>query len=99
MEPILADAGWMGILGSVALTLVGFVANKYVIPFLKIGRRQKYAEFIAAIAEEAIDELRTKYPDKGWLEHLQEAIDVVISITGIDAEIAQRAVKAAAARR
>lgn len=99
METIFADNGWLNILGSVALTLAGFVANKYIIPFLNVGRRKKYAEYIAAIAEEAIDELRTKYPDKTWLEHLQEAIEVVISITAIDADIAARAVKAAAARR
>lgn len=99
MEPILSSGGWLGILGSIALTLAGFVANKYIIPFLQVGRRQKYAEFIAAIAEEAIDELRNKYPDKAWLEHLQEAIDVVIMITGISPEIAQRAVRAAASRR
>ncbi len=99
MDFILSDGGWLGILGSIALTLVGFVANKYVIPFLQVGKRQKYAEYIAAIAGEAIDDLRNRYPDKAWLEHLQEAVDVVIAITGIAPDIAVRAVHAAAARR
>lgn len=90
---------WLGILGSIGLTLLGFVAQRYVIPFLQVGRRQKYAEFIAAIAEEAIDELRAKYPSKSWLKHLDEAVDVVVEITGISHEIGRRAVKAAAARR
>jgi hypothetical protein len=89
----------MGIFGSLGLTLLGFVAQKYVVPFLKVGRRQKYAQYIAAIADEAIDELRIKYPEKTWLKHLDEAVDVVVEITGISHEISLRAVRAAAARR
>ena len=100
MELSLFDPGsWLGILGSVGLTLLGYVAQRYVVPFLKVGRRQKYAEFIAAIAEEAIDELRTKYPDKEWLTHLDEAVAIVCEITGISPEIGLRAVNAAAARK
>ncbi len=100
MESILSQAGSLaGLLGSVALVLATYVANKYVIPFLKVGKRQYYAQFIATIADEVTDDLRNKYPDKQWLKHLDEAVDSLIAICGIPAEIAKRAISAAAARK
>jgi len=100
VEALLSDPGsWVGILGSVAMLLAGFAANKYVIPFLKVGRRQQYAHFIATIADEVTDDLRSKYPDKKWLKHLDEAVDRLIAICGISSEIARRAISAATARK
>jgi hypothetical protein len=97
--PVITAGSWLGILGSTALMLAAFVANKYVIPFLQAGQRQKVAEFVAAIAEDIIDELRQKYPDKEWLTHLDEAIDSLVSICGISPDIAERAIRATAARK
>ena len=100
MESILSQAGsWGGLLGSVALVLATYVANKYVIPFLKVGKRQKYAQFIATIANEVTDDLRNRYPDKKWLKYLDEAVDRLIAICGVSPEIARRAISAAAARK
>ena len=100
MDFSLAQSGsWLGILGSVGLLLLGHVANKYVIPYLQIGKRRQYAGLIAQIADEATDDLRAKYSDRQWLERLDEAVDVVIDILGISPEIARRAVRAAAARK
>lgn len=87
------------LVGSVAVIVAGWIANKYVVPFLHVGRRQRYAELIATLADEITDELQELYPDRGWLEHLDEAVDKLISILGIDPEIARRAVRAAAARK
>ena len=89
----------IGLLGTVGLTLIGYLANRYVIPFLKVGKRQKYALYIAAIADELTDELRATYPEREWLGHLDEAVDSLISICGVTPDIARRAVKASAARK
>ena len=87
------------LVGSVAVIVAGWIANKYVVPFLHVGRRQRYAELIATLADEITDELMGLYPDTAWLEHLDEAVDKLISILGIDSDIARRAIRAAAARK
>jgi len=92
-------SSWLGLLGSIGLTLAAYLANRYVIPFLKVGKRQKYAEFIAIIADELTDELRAKYPERQWLQHLDEVVDRLAEICGVSKEIALRAVRAAAARK
>ena len=100
METLFSQPGsWLSILGSTALLLAGWVANKYVIPFLRVGEKQKYAEFVAIIADEVTDDLRGKYPDEQWLKYLDEAIDRLITICGVSPEIAKRAISAAAARK
>ena len=99
-EAILGHSGsWLGLLGTVALTLTGYVANRYIIPFLKVGKRQKYAQYVAAIADELTDALRARHPEKEWLEHLDEAVDTLAAICGVSPEIARRAIKASAARK
>ena len=100
MELLLGNpTSLLGILGTVGLTLAGYLARKYVIPFLQVGKRQKYAQYIAAIADELTDELRVKYPGSDWLVHLDEAVDTLIEICGVTQEIARRALQAAAARK
>ncbi|MDZ4723779.1 MAG: hypothetical protein SGI97_07745 [candidate division Zixibacteria bacterium] len=88
-----------GLLGSVGLALATYLVNKHVIPFLKIGRRQKFAESITVIADEVIADLRAKYPEKEWLSKLDEAIATLASICGIDPQVAKRAINASVARR
>lgn len=87
------------ILGPIALALVGFLAKQYLIPYLQIGRRKRYAEFIARIADEVTDELRIRHPQSKWLKHLDEAVDTLIEIAAISPDIARRAVNASAARK
>ena len=94
-EPI----SWVGVLGSTALLFAGYVTKRYVLPFLKVGKRQKYAQFIAAIADEVTDDLIRKYPGKKWLEYLDEAIDQLIAICEVPPQVARRAVNAAVARK
>lgn len=89
----------LDILGPIALALAGFLAKQYLIPYLQIGRRKRYAEFIARIADEVTDELRTRHPQNKWLKHLDEAVDTLIEIAGISPDIARRAVNASAARK
>ncbi len=100
MQPTFISAdSFLGILGSLGLMLATFLAKKYIIPFLQVGKRQKYAEYIATIADDLIDNLRLKYPDKTWLEHLDEVVDTLVAICGITPEIAKRALQASAARK
>lgn len=98
-ELIFAGDGLFNLLGSIGLMLAGYISNRYLIPFLAIGRRSRYAELITRIADEVTDELRTKYPERQWLAHLDEAIDSLIEILGISQKIALRAVRASAARK
>ena len=99
MESLLQPQSWFGILGSVGLMIAGHIANKYIIPFLKIGKREQYARYIAVIADEVTDELRLKYPDKSWAAYLDEAVDKIIDICDITPEVARRAVTASLSRR
>jgi hypothetical protein len=100
MESVLASSdSWLGLTAAVAMLAVGYLARKYLIPFLAVGHRQQYARFIAAIADEVTDELRAKYPDREWLRHLDEAVDQLIAICGVGEEVAGRAVRAASARK
>ena len=100
MDFIFAKSGSiLGLLGSLGLVMAGYVAKKYVIPFLSVGQRHKYAEYLAAIADDVTDELRAKYPEKEWLAHLDEAVDRLIEICGVSREIARRVVMASVARK
>lgn len=96
---IFNSSSWLGLLGSVGLMLASHLANKYVIPFLQVGKRKHYAEYIAAVAADVTDDLKGKYPEREWLKHLDEAIDTLIAVCGITPEIASRAINAAASRK
>lgn len=99
-DSIFAGANsWLSILGSTALMLGSYLTKKYIVPFLRVGKRKQYAQYIALIADEVTDDLRAKYPQSNWLKHLDEAIDALITITGVTQEIASRAVNAATFRK
>lgn len=99
MESITHGPSLLEILGTIGLTLAGFIAQKFVVPFLSVGKREKYARFIATIANEVIDDLKARYPEKKWLEHLDEAVQTLAEICGVSPDIARRAINAAAGRR
>ncbi len=90
---------WLGLLSSAGMLLVGHITNKYVIPFLQIGKRKKYAQYIATIADEITDDLKNKHPEKDWVKHLDTAIDTLISICDISPQIARRAISASLSRK
>ena len=98
-QNLAAFGSFLDILGSAGIMLIGYVANRFVIPFLKIGKRQKYAEYIARIADDVTDELRTKYPNKNIIVFIDEAVDLIVEIAGISPEIARRAISASIARK
>ena len=99
MESLFSEpTSWLGFLGSAALLLAAGVTKKYVIPFLRVGKRQKYARYIAMIADELTDDLRNTYPDKEWVQHLDEVVDRLAAICGVSPEIARRAINASVGR-
>ena len=92
-------SSWLSLLGSIGIIFAGHIANKYVIPFLKIGNRKDYAQYIAAIADEITDDLKNKYPEKEWLQHVDAAVDSLIAICDISPQVARRAINAAMSRK
>jgi len=100
LETLLTNAvAWTGAVGSVILLLVGYFARKYLVPLLRVAKHQKYAKWIAGIADEVTDDLRARYPDNEWLVHLDEAIDKIIEVCDISPQIARRAAQAAVTRK
>lgn len=100
MEAFLGGAGsWLGLVGTIGLSLAGYLANKFIIPFLRVGNRQKMAQYISIIADDLIDELRHKHPNRKWLEYLDEALEKLVQICEIPHEVARRAIQAAASRK
>ena len=99
MDSITQGPSILEILGTIGLTLAGFLAQKFVIPFLRVGKRERYARLIATIANEVIDDLKVRYPGKKWLEHLDEAVTTLAEICGVSPEIAKRAINAASGRK
>ncbi|RKX23228.1 MAG: hypothetical protein DRP51_00980 [Candidatus Zixiibacteriota bacterium] len=89
----------VGGLGAIIMITAAWVARKYLVPFLKVESRRRYAAYIAAIADEVTDELRLKYPDKSWAVYLDEAVDKIIRICDISPEVARRAAAASISRR
>ncbi len=91
--------GWTGMVGSVILMVVGYLGRKYLIPYLLVAKRREYAIWIAAIADELTDDLKARYPNNGWVNNLDAAIDKLMDICDISKVIAKRAVNAAVARK
>ena len=99
MESLLTEpTSWVSLVGTMAMLLVGNVTRKYVIPFLRVGKRQKYAQYITSIADEVTDDLKSTYPDKEWLKHLDKAVDQLVNVCQITPEIARRAINASVER-
>ena len=63
---LLSAANWLGLIGTISLTLVTYLAKKFLVPFLKIGNRTRHAQYISVIADDITDDLRARYPDNEW---------------------------------
>jgi len=88
-----------GGVGTLVMVIATWAAKKYLIPFLNVESRRRYAAYIAAIADEITDELRLKYPNKPWVAYLDEAVDKIIKVCNISPETARRAVTASLSRK
>jgi hypothetical protein len=88
-----------GGVGAIIMAVTAWFTKKYLIPYLKMESRRRYARWIAIIADELTDDLRARYPHQTLLKYADEAVDRIIQICEIDIEIARRAVSAAIARK
>lgn len=79
--------------------LVSYAAKKYLVPLMQVEKHRRYAKWISAIADEVTDDLVVRYPGRKWLAELDRAVDKIIDICGIDRDVADRAIKAAAGRK
>ncbi|MFH1700738.1 MAG: hypothetical protein ABIE07_09150 [Candidatus Zixiibacteriota bacterium] len=95
-DNLLALAGGIWALAGI---IISYVSKKYLIPMLNVDKKRKYAAWIAAIADELTDDLVARYPDKKWIEELDKAVDKIIEICGINKDVAERAIRAAATRK
>jgi len=88
-----------GGVGTFLMAVVALLARKYLVPYIELESRRKYAAYIAAIADDITDELVLTYPNRKWLEYLDDAVDKIIDVCNIDQDVARRAIQAAAARK
>ena len=86
-------------LGSLGLLLIGWVTQKYLVPYLSTERKKKFAEHILLIADEVTNYFLLKYPKANWAEWIDQAVEQISQITGADREVALRAAKAAIVRK
>ncbi|MCJ7507320.1 MAG: hypothetical protein MUO85_01145 [candidate division Zixibacteria bacterium] len=95
-----AIQGWLvSGMGGLVLVVLGWLIKKHLVPLLATDRARKLAQHILLIADEVTDYFLQKYPGKDWAEWLNQAIDKIMEITGIDKEIAERAIRAALERK
>ena len=88
-----------GGVGALFMVILAYLARTYLVPFLKLEHRRRYAVYIATIADEVTDDLVRRYPDRHWLKYLDQAVDKIIEICNIDRDIAERAASAALSRK
>ena len=92
--------GWfLSGLGSLIVFLVAWLTKEYLVPYLTTEGKRKMAKYILLIADEVTDYFLLKHPELKWTEWIDQAVDKIIEITGVDREIALRAAEAALSRK
>jgi hypothetical protein len=89
--------------GNAILTILGmvivFIGKNYVLPFLKVEKRRRYAKWIAHLADEISDDLLARYPEDSWIKFVDESVDKLMEVCGIDKDVAGRAINSALHRK
>jgi len=85
--------------GTILMIYLGYLIKKEIIPFLKLKRNREIAGYILLIADDVTDYFRLKFPSAHWSVWLDRAVDKIIEITGVGRNAAERAAKAAVARK
>ena len=91
--------GLLGGTAAVVIAIVAWLAKTYLVEFLKVGTRGRYAKWLMYIADDATDDLLMKYPDSTILSLLNEAVDKVMEVCKVDKITATRVTSAAFARK
>lgn len=85
--------------GTILMIYLGYLIKKEIIPFLKLKRNREIAGHILVIADDVTDYFRLKFPSAHWSVWLDRAVDKIIEVTGVGKNAAERAAKAAIARK
>lgn len=85
--------------GTILMIYLGYLIKKEIIPFLKLKRNREIAGYILVIADDVTDYFRLKFPSAHWSVWLDRAVDKIIEITGVGRNAAERAARAAVARK
>jgi len=80
-------------------TILIYFANKYLVPFLRVEKHRRYAEWIGRLADELTDDLVVRFPGQEWLRYVDDAIDKLMELCGIEKDIARRAVNSSLERK
>jgi hypothetical protein len=85
--------------GTILMIYLGYIIKKEIIPLLKLKRNREIAGYILVIADDVTDYFRLKFPSAHWSVWLDRAVDKIIEITGVGRNAAERAARAAVARK
>jgi len=91
--------GIWSIVAATAAGVASWAVGKYLTPFLVARKKREIALWIVVIADEITDALVARYPNNEWTQKLDEAVDALIRICGVDEEVGKRAIEAALARK
>ncbi len=85
--------------GTILMIYLGYLIKKEIVPFLKVKRNKEIAGYILVIADDVTDYFRLKFPSAHWSVWLDRAVDKIIDVTGVGKNAAERAARAAVARK
>ncbi len=86
-------------LGALFMIWLGLFVRKEIVPLLQTKENREMAEYILVIADDVTDFFRLHYPSSHWSVWLDKAVDRIIEITGVGKDVADRAARAAIARK
>ena len=86
-------------LGALFMIVLGIFIKQEIMPLLQATRNREVAEYVLVIADDVTDYFRLKFPNAHWSVWLSQAVDRIIEVTGVGKEVADRAAKAAIARK
>lgn len=89
----------MGGVWSVIGVVVVWLAKKYLVGWLKVDKRKKYATYVVQIADEMIEAAMAKWPDEKWLAQVDKIIEDLADVCEISLEAAKRVVDSQVAYR
>ncbi len=85
--------------GSLIVLVAAWFAKNFLLPYLTTERKRRMAKYILLIADEITDYFVLKYPEEKWAKWIDQAVDKIIEVTGVEKEVALRAAQAALARK
>lgn len=86
-------------LGSLLMLVLSWVAGKYLPKLLDTERKKRMAEYLLKIADDLTDYFIQKYPDSKYAQWIDQAIEKLMEICGVERDVAERVLKAVIERK